>query len=75
MLDKNEVQRQSIMFELIQAERNYVQDLEIVKEVLMHRIHEEYTVSWLSLGLCGSVDQHLSHVTAQTEGLHQGSVL
>ena len=32
-LDKSEVQRQSILFEIIKSEREYVADLELVKEV------------------------------------------
>jgi hypothetical protein len=32
-LDKREVQRQSVIFELLRAERDYVQDLVLVKEV------------------------------------------
>ncbi len=33
VLDKKEVQRQSILFEIIKSEKDYVADLELVKEV------------------------------------------
>ncbi|KAI0367745.1 hypothetical protein BV20DRAFT_1045369 [Pilatotrama ljubarskyi] len=35
VLDKNEVQRQSILFEIIKSEKDYVSDLELVKEVFV----------------------------------------
>ena len=38
VLDKKEVQRQSILFEIIKSEREYVLDLELVKEVRKHRV-------------------------------------
>ena len=33
VLDRKEVQRQSILFEIIKSEKDYVADLELVKEV------------------------------------------
>ena len=33
MLDKNEIKRQSILFEVFKSEKDYVGDLELVKEV------------------------------------------
>ena len=35
VLDKREVTRQSILFEIIKSERDYVNDLLLVKEVLL----------------------------------------
>lgn len=35
MLDKKEVQRQSVLFEIIKSERDYVRDLELVQEVFV----------------------------------------
>lgn len=35
VLDGKEVQRQSVLFEVIKSERDYVHDLELVKEVLV----------------------------------------
>ncbi|KAI0359880.1 hypothetical protein OH77DRAFT_1419213 [Trametes cingulata] len=35
VLDKKEVQRQSILFEIIKSEKDYVSDLELVKEVFI----------------------------------------
>ncbi|KAI8980170.1 hypothetical protein BD414DRAFT_493849 [Trametes punicea] len=35
VLDRNEVQRQSILFEIIKSEKDYVADLELVKEVFI----------------------------------------
>ena len=36
VLDRKEVQRQSVLFEIIKSERDYVADLELVKEVRFH---------------------------------------
>lgn len=33
VLDKNEVQRQSVLFEVFKSEKDYVYDLEIIQEV------------------------------------------
>ena len=33
VLDRKEVQRQSILFEIIKSEKDYVADMELVKEV------------------------------------------
>lgn len=33
MLDKNEIKRQSVLFEVFKSEKDYVNDLELVKEV------------------------------------------
>lgn len=35
VLDKREVTRQSIIFEIIKSERDYVADLSLIKEVLI----------------------------------------
>lgn len=35
VLDKKEVQRQSVLFEMIKSERDYVRDLELVQEVFV----------------------------------------
>ncbi len=35
VLDKNEVKRQSVLFEFIKSERDYVRDLELVQEVFI----------------------------------------
>ena len=35
VLDKKEVQRQSVLFEIIKSERDYVRDLELVQEVFV----------------------------------------
>lgn len=35
VLDKREVQRQSVLFEIIKSERDYVQDLEAVRDVFV----------------------------------------
>lgn len=35
VLDKNEVKRQSVLFEVFKSEKNYVSDLELVREVCL----------------------------------------
>lgn len=44
VLDKREVTRQSILFEIIRSEKDYVNDLVLVKEVLLSLV-----------GRCGSI--------------------
>ena len=35
VLDKTEVQRQSVLFEIIKSERDYVRDLELIQDVFV----------------------------------------
>lgn len=44
VLDKREVTRQSILFEIIKSERDYVNDLLLVKEVLRFLVCRRDTV-------------------------------
>lgn len=39
VLDKNEIKRQSVLFEVFKSEKDYVNDLELVKEVCLARVY------------------------------------
>ena len=47
-LGKREVQRQSILFELVKSEKDYVADLELVQEVSCYPCYHDHVrrVSW-----------------------------
>lgn len=36
-LGKKEVQRQSVLFEVFKSERDYVHDMQLIEEVVLHR--------------------------------------
>ena len=48
VLDQKEVQRQSILFELVKSEKDYVADLELVQEVSCYPCYHDHVrrVSW-----------------------------
>ena len=45
VLDRKEVQRQSVLFEIVKSEKDYVADLQIIQEV-RHRLPWENLAGW-----------------------------
>lgn len=63
VLDKQEVQRQSVLFEIIKSERDYVRDLELVRDVFVDPLLNTSPVPQQRLkGFIGEVFYNLDEI-------------
>lgn len=75
-LGKTEVQRQSVIFEVFKAEREYVADLEAVQNVRITFTFYRMPTIHLSIGLHHTSNQlsTANHTAKQTPGIHYRSL-
>lgn len=63
VLDKHEVQRQSVIFEVIRSERDYVRDLQLIKDVFIEPLVSTVPIPPLKLqGFINEVFYNLDEI-------------